>query len=191
MMDMKHTFYAANRDEWRAWLESHYSSETEVWLIYYRANSGVSSIPYEDSVEEALCFGWVDNLIQRIDEQCYGRKFTPRQPNSPWSESNRRRVARLVQQGRMTEAGLSKIPFPIPPVDNSPLPPRKIPALSPELQQELQTHPLAWAFFQKLPPSHRRQYSGWVMDAKKEETRQKRLKEVIDKLEQGKTLGLK
>ena len=110
-MEMKLTFYAANRADWRAWLENHHDREAEVWLIYYRPNSGVTSIPYEDSVEEALCFGWVDSRIQRIDEQCYGRKFTPRKPGSPWSESNRRRVVKLVAQGLMTPAGLATIPL--------------------------------------------------------------------------------
>jgi uncharacterized protein YdeI (YjbR/CyaY-like superfamily) len=190
-MEMKHTFYAANRDEWRAWLENHYQGEMEVWLIYYRANSGVPSIPYEDSVEEALCFGWVDSLIQRIDEQCYGRKFTPRQPNSPWSPSNRRRVARLVQQGRMTAAGLAKIPFPIPPLEEGPLPRHDPPPLSAELLAELQAHSRAWVFFQNLPPSHQRRYVGWIMDAKRDETRRKRLAEAIGLLEQGRELGLK
>jgi uncharacterized protein YdeI (YjbR/CyaY-like superfamily) len=190
-MEMKQSFYAANRDEWRAWLESHHQGETEVWLIYYRANSGVPSIPYEDSVEEALCFGWVDSIIQRIDEQCYGRKFTPRQPNSPWSPSNRRRVARLVQQGRMTAAGLAKIPFPIPAVEEGPLPPHTPPPLSAELLEELQSHPQAWVFFQHLPPSHQRRHIDWIMDAKKDETRRKRLAESIALLEQGKELGLK
>ena len=164
-MQMKLTFYATNGAEWRTWLEAHYQSEAEVWLIYYRAASGLPAISYEESVEEALCFGWVDSLIQRIDEQSYARKFTPRQPGSPWSESNRRRVARLVQQGRMTPVGLAKIPFPIPPVDDSSLLPRRLPSLSPELEEELRTHARAWAFFQSLPPSHQRQYSGWIMDA--------------------------
>ena len=190
-MRMKLTFYAANREEWRAWLENHHKSETEVWLVYYRANSGVPSIPYEDSVEEALCFGWVDSIIQRIDEQCYGRKFNPRLPNSQWSESNRRRAARLVQQGRMTAAGLAKISFPIPEVDDSPLARRDIPALAPELEQELRSHSQAWAFFQGLRPSEQRQISGWIMAAKKEETRHKRLGEAIGQLEQGKPPGLK
>ena len=197
-MRMKLTFYATNGAEWRAWLEAHHQSEAEVWLIYYRAASGLPAISYEESVEEALCFGWVDSLIQRIDEQSYARKFTPRQPGSPWSESNRRRVARLVQQGRMTPAGLAKIPFPIQPVNDSPLLPRNIPPpaygvlrISPELEEELRAHARAWAFFQSLPPSQQRLYSGWIMDAKKAETRRRRLQEAIGRLEAGKTLGLK
>jgi uncharacterized protein YdeI (YjbR/CyaY-like superfamily) len=190
-MNMKLTFYAANRGEWRAWLEGHHNLETEVWLIYYRANSGVTSIPYEDSVEEALCFGWVDSIIQRIDEQCYGRKFTPRQPNSPWSPSNRRRVAKLMQQGWMTPAGLAKIPFPIPVVDDNPVAQRETPFFSHDLLVELQAHPQAWIFFQSLPPSQQRRHTGWIMHAKKDETRRKRLAESIVLFEQGKMLGLK
>ena len=190
-MEMKNTFYASDREAWRAWLESHHGQEAEVWLIYYRANSGVASIPYEDSVEEALCFGWVDSLIQRIDEQCYGRKFTPRQANSPWSPSNRRRAAKMAAEGRMTAAGLAKIPFAIEPVDGSPLARHEPPPLSDELLAELESHAQAWDFFQKLPPSHQRRHVGWVMDGKKDETRRKRLAEAIGLLEQGQELGLK
>jgi uncharacterized protein YdeI (YjbR/CyaY-like superfamily) len=190
-MEMKLTFYAANRSEWRTWLENHHSHENEVWLIYYRANSGVASIPYEDSVEEALCFGWIDSIIQRIDEHCYGRKFNPRQPNSPWSPSNIRRVAKLAEKGLITPAGMAKIPFSIPPVEDGPLPRPEPPPLSADLLAELQAHPQAWAFFQSLPPSHQRRHIGWIMDAKKEETRRKRLAEAIGLLEQGQELGLK
>jgi uncharacterized protein YdeI (YjbR/CyaY-like superfamily) len=191
-MEMKLTFYAANREEWRAWLESHHESEREVWLIYYRANSGVTSIPYDDSVEEALCFGWIDSIVQRIDEHCYGRKFNPRQANSPWSPSNMRRVAKLAAAGRITPAGLAKIPFEIPAVvEEGPLPRHDPPPFTEELLVELQSHAAAWAFFQNLPPSHQRRYTGWIMDAKKDETRRKRLAEAIYLMEQGKALGLK
>ncbi len=110
---MTQTFYAPDRDTWREWLEEHGNRESEVWLVYYKAKTGHPTISYNDSLEEALCFGWVDSIIQRIDEEKYARKFTPRKPGSHWSEVNQHLAARLVKEGRMTEAGLAKVDFPL------------------------------------------------------------------------------
>ncbi len=108
-MKISASLYVSTREEWRAWLEQHHQGESEVWLIYYKAHTGQPSIPYEDSVEEALCFGWIDSIIQKLDEDRYARKFTPRTNTARWSEPNRRRVAKLIREGRMTAAGLAKI----------------------------------------------------------------------------------
>jgi uncharacterized protein YdeI (YjbR/CyaY-like superfamily) len=190
-MEMKKTLHVTGREEWRAWLEANGRSESEVWLVFYKAHTGAPALPYEESIEEALCFGWVDSLIQRIDDDRYARKFTPRKPGSPWSESNKRRMARMVQAGRMTAAGLALYPFPIPREDPGPPPKRQFPPFSPELEEILRANPLAWENYHKLPPSHQRMYRGWIMDAKKEETRRRRLEQAIPDLEQGKSLGQK
>ncbi len=110
-MKIEHSLYVTNRQDWRSWLEKNYASQGEVWLIFYKKPSPNANISYEDAVEEALCFGWIDSLIQKIDDETYGRKFTPRAINAKWSPSNRRRVAKLVREGRMTEAGLAKVTF--------------------------------------------------------------------------------
>ena len=81
-----------NREAWRSWLAGNHDNEQEVWLKYYKKGTGIESIPYEDSVEEALCYGWIDSIIKKIDEECYVRKFTPRKENSKWSAVNVRRV---------------------------------------------------------------------------------------------------
>jgi uncharacterized protein YdeI (YjbR/CyaY-like superfamily) len=99
-MDMK-TVEAKTRSEWREWLAAHYSSEAEVWLVYYRAGIGKEGTDYESSVEEALCFGWVDSIIKKIDEQSYARKFTPRKPESRWSPTNIARVEKCIREGHM------------------------------------------------------------------------------------------
>ncbi|GAC1344405.1 MAG: hypothetical protein NVS4B7_08610 [Ktedonobacteraceae bacterium] len=97
--------------KWREWLIQHHADRQEIWLIYYKKSSGKTAISYEESVEEALCFGWIDGAIKGLDEQTYAGRFTPRHAKSPWSESNQARVARLLKEGRMTEAGLAVLPL--------------------------------------------------------------------------------
>jgi uncharacterized protein YdeI (YjbR/CyaY-like superfamily) len=189
-MQISQSFTAPDRAAWHAWLAEHGSSTTEIWLVYYKAATGKPGISYQDSLEEALCFGWVDSLIQKIDEEKYARKFTPRKAGSKWSELNKHLVAKLIQEGRMTEIGLAKVDFPL---SEAPATRPKRPQLPlPDwLKVGLMTSPRAWENFQKLAPSHQRNYIGWISDAKKEETRQRRIQEAIGRLEKNETLGLK
>ena len=189
-MKITQTFTAPDQTTWREWLAEHGASETEVWLVYYKAGTGNATISYEESLEEALCFGWVDSLIQKIDEQKYARKFTPRKPGSKWSELNKHLVARLIKEGRMTEAGMARVEFSL--QDASSARPKWPELPLPDwLKKSLMTSPQAWENFSKLPPSHQRNYILWVSDAKREETRQKRIKEAIGRLEKNEKLGLK
>lgn len=109
-MEIGETLLVTTRHEWREWLEKHHRDYKEIWLIYYKKTSGKPGISYEESVEEALCFGWIDGAIKGIDQETYAGRFTPRRPKSPWSNSNRERVARLLREGRMTQAGLAILP---------------------------------------------------------------------------------
>ena len=109
-MEIGETLLVASRHGWREWLAQHHHDYREIWLIYYKKTSGKTGITYEESVEEALCFGWIDGAIKGIDGETYAGRFTPRRPKSPWSDSNRERVARLLREGRMTEAGLAVLP---------------------------------------------------------------------------------
>ena len=137
-----------------------------------------------------MCFGWIDSLIQKIDDEKYARKFNPRRSGSNWSELNRHLVAKLVEQGRMTQAGLATVDFPLPSAAASR--PKRLALPLPEwLKTGLMTSPTAWQNFLLLPPSHQRNYIGWISQAKKEETRQHRIREAILRLEQGLKLGLK
>src|SRR5882672_11609026 len=95
-----------SRQEWRTWLGKHQATSPGVWLVFYKNHTGVKSIPYEDSVREALCFGWIDSLIKRLDDGRYARKFTPRKRDSKWSTVNRKRYAQLKASGRLMAAGL-------------------------------------------------------------------------------------
>ena len=181
------TFHARNCDEWREWLSAHHASESEVWLVFYKPHAKRPSVLYKDALDEALCFGWVDSLIKRLDDDRYARKFTPRKPDSKWSEINRKRYAELTASGRMKPAGLER-----PPTDRSysapPKPPATVPAY---IQKAIKSAPAAWKHFESLPPSHRRQYVMWIDTAKREETKARRLAEAIRLLSKGKKLGLK
>ena len=184
------TFLAQTADQWREWLDEHYDSESEVWLIFHKFHTGVVSIAYQDALDEALCFGWVDSLVKRLDDRRYARKFTPRRADSRWSAVNRKRYAALKASGRLKAAGIKRAP-----TDRSygPLPPRfKMPSQLPSyIQTGLRKRPAALRYFEALPPSHRRRYVGWVESGKHEETKARRLKEAIRLLAAGKELGLK
>jgi uncharacterized protein YdeI (YjbR/CyaY-like superfamily) len=188
---MPKTLRVTSRDRWRAWLASHYQSETEVWLIYYKKHTGKPRIPYDHAVEEALCFGWIDSIVKRIDDEKFAQKFTPRRDCTKWSALNKRRVRKLIREGRMTEAGLAKIDLATLGEEPQTKQSNGAPEIPRFVTQALTASPRAWENFQKLAPSYRRLYIGWIMDAKKEATRQRRLREAVSLLEQNKKLGLK
>jgi len=178
--------YVSTRDQWRAWLASHYQSETEIWLIYYKKHSGQPRIPYEHAVEEALCFGWIDSIGKRMDDEKFAQKFTPRRDGAKWSALNKLRVRKLIREGRMTEAGLAKIDL-VMLRDEARSKPSKSELDIPRfVKQALLASPKAWEHFQELAPSHRRQYLHWIMEAKREETRERRLRDAVSRLKQNK-----
>jgi uncharacterized protein YdeI (YjbR/CyaY-like superfamily) len=186
------TLHVTTREEWRAWLAAHHQTETEIWIVYYKQHTGQPRISYDEVVEEALCFGWIDSLVRRLDDDRYAQKVTPRKNTSKWSESNLRRFADLVKSGRMTPAGLAKGPPDVKTPSKKPSAPLPVSDEVPEyIQQRLRTNAKAWRFFQDLAPSYRRLYVKWIEMAKREETRQKRLDEAVALLEEGKKLGLK
>jgi uncharacterized protein YdeI (YjbR/CyaY-like superfamily) len=190
-MDNSRTIYLKSRKKWHDWLEQNYEKEKEVWLIYYRKYTNVSSISYEDSLEEALCFGWVDSIIKRIDESKFARKFTPRTDTRKWSDKNIRKIRKLIEEGRITAAGLSKIDRSILNGKASEAPKKKDFMVPTWVIQAIRDNEKAFTNFNKLAPSHKRNYIRWVMSAKKEETRTRRLEEVIEVLGQNKKLGMK
>lgn len=177
-------------DQWRDWLAEHHESESEVWLIFHKRHTGVASIDYKDALDEALCFGWVDSLVKRLDDRRYTRKFTPRRADSRWSTTNRNRYAELKASGRLKPAGIKRAP-----TDRGygPRPPRlPMPSELPRfILAALRKHPAALRHFESLTPPQRRRYLGWIESAKHEETKLRRLKEAIRLLASGKVLGLK
>ena len=184
------TFVAQTAGQWRKWLDRHHDAESEVWLIFHKVHTGVGSIAYLDALDEALCFGWVDSLVKRLDDSRYARKFTPRKADSQWSAINRKRYAALKASGRLTPGGINRAPTNR---NHGERPPRfQMPARVPRhIQAALKKHPAARRYFERLAPSHRRRYIGWIESAKHQETKARRLKEAIRLLSAGKPLGLK
>jgi uncharacterized protein YdeI (YjbR/CyaY-like superfamily) len=177
--------HVTSRAEWRRWLSRHHATSSGVWLVFYKGHTGVASVTYDDSVREALCFGWIDSLIKRLDDDRYARKFTPRAPGSRWSPSNVRRWAELEAAGRPAPVGLAAAP-----TGRIARPP-DAPALPAYLVRALKPHPRAWQFFRRLAPGYRRLYVMWIHAARREATRARRIEQAIALLESGKKLGLK
>lgn len=180
-------FDAGTIEEWRQWLSDHHASQREVWLVFYKRDAGRVSISYEDAIDEALCFGWVDSLVRRLDDGRYARKFTPRKSDSKWSTVNRNRYAKLKSSGRLMPGGLNRAP-----TDRSGDAPRPSPSQVPSyIREALDNHPAANCYFQSLAPSYRRTYIAWIDSAKQSATKMRRLDEAVRLLAQGKKLGLK
>ncbi len=190
-MDMTKQVYVTNRTDWRAWLEENFKTEKEVWLIHYKKHTGKPSIPYEDAVEEALCFGWIDGLLRRIDDEKYIIRYSPRQKKSIWSDSNKRRIEKLIKQGRMTEAGLAKVKQA---KENGEwdraMSREEDPQVPPDLKKALVTNRNAMKNFYNFAPSYRKQYTWWITSAKKGETRAKRIQETVNRAAQNMKPGI-
>jgi uncharacterized protein YdeI (YjbR/CyaY-like superfamily) len=168
------TVFAADRAEWRGWLTKYSARAPEIWLVFYKKASGKPTVSYDHAVEEALCFGWIDGMIKKLDEECYAQRFTPRKPKSAWSKSNIQRVERLIAEGKMTPAGLqaySGHAREVPPM------PTELPK---DLEDKFRRQRAAWRNYEKFPPGYRRMTAGWVASAKREETRIKRLEKLIE-----------
>jgi uncharacterized protein YdeI (YjbR/CyaY-like superfamily) len=180
------TLQVTSRRQWRAWLTKHHTSSPGVWFVFHKAHTGRTSIPYEDMVREALCFGWIDSLVKRLDNDRYAIKVTPRKPTSKWSNINRKRWVELQAAGLLTSAGLAAAP-----TNNTYAPKPVIPDLPVYIAKAVRANPRAWKFFQELAPTYRRDFVVWIHIAKRPDTRARRIRESIALLAAGKKLGLK
>ena len=182
--------YLKSAAAFRASLEAKHASATELCLGFYKKDSGKVGITYAEAVDEALCFGWIDGIKKRVDEFSYTHRFTPRKPRSNWSLINIHRVERLTKAGRMKPAGLkafaarTKAMSGVYSFENKPR------ELSPALQRQFKSDNAAWEFFQHQPPGYRRVACFWVMSAKQEETRQRRLAQLMSDSKRGRRLGV-
>jgi uncharacterized protein YdeI (YjbR/CyaY-like superfamily) len=183
---------ASSRGEWRTWLKENHAREKEVWLAYYKKHTGKPSVTYMESVKEALCFGWIDGLKKSIDAERYMHRFTPRRAGSKWSALNVKLAGELIDAGKMTKTGLeafnNRVDY-----DEKFIKAKTIKdsPLEPETEKSLKANQKAWDNFEKLAPGYRKQYIGWLQSAKKPETRERRLKELIKVLEKNEKLGMK
>ncbi len=180
------TLDVRSHQRWRTWLSKHHASSPGVWLVFYKEHTAVRCMSYDDAIGEALCFGWIDSLIKRLDDDRYARKFTPRKPTSKWSAINRKRWAALRAADRLTSAGLAAAP-----TANRYAPRPAIPTLPAYITTALKRNRTAWTFFQELAPSYRRHFVAWIHTAKRVATREKRIRESIALLAAGTKLGLK
>jgi uncharacterized protein YdeI (YjbR/CyaY-like superfamily) len=180
-MKLGKTLYVTDRKAWRAWLKKNHASAKEIWLIYYKKHSGRPRIPYNDAVEEALCYGWIDSIVQRIDEDRTAQRFSPRRPKSFLSETNKERARRLIEAKKMTRVGLEKIRA--------------------QLEQEfvhakdivaaLKKDPTTWKNFEAFPESYKRIRVGWIDAARRRpEIFQQRLRYFLKMTAQNKKFGM-
>ena len=176
----------ANRRQWRAWLKNNHASSPGVWLVRHKAHTGMKSIPYEEMVREALCYGWIDSLVKRLDDDRFAIKVTPRKATSKWSDINRKRWAELDAAGLLAAAGRAA-----PPTANAYAPRPVIPELPAYIAKAIKANAQAWNFFRELSRTSRRDFVVWIHMAKRPETRERRLRESIALLAAGKKLGLK
>jgi uncharacterized protein YdeI (YjbR/CyaY-like superfamily) len=187
---MKPTFFPTPAD-FRAWLERHHETASELLVGFYKKGSGRPSITWPESVDEALCFGWIDGVRRTIDDESYSIRFTPRRSRSIWSAVNVKRAEELTKLGRMHPAGLRAFAARDPKRSGiySFEQRKEGQKLAPEYQAKLQANKKAWAFFQSQAPYYQRMASWYVMSAKKEETRLKRLATLIADSAKGRRIG--
>ncbi|MEM9950210.1 MAG: YdeI/OmpD-associated family protein [Chloroflexota bacterium] len=173
----ENSVFPKDRDEWRAWLVDNYTQDEGIWLIRYKKSAGKPILNFDDAVEEALCFGWIDSLPRKLDDERTMLYFAPRKVGSNWSGLNKKRVQKMIDAGRMTEVGMAKIEVAkadgswdaLNDVENLVVPP--------DLDEAFAKYPDARANWDEFPPSARRGILEWILNAKRDVTRQKRIDE--------------
>lgn len=188
-MNVGTTLYVKNRNEWRAWLAKHHATAPDIWLIYYKKGSGRERIPYNDAVEEALCYGWIDSIVKSRNAKSYVQRFSPRRPNSVLSQMNKERVRRLIASKKMRKAGLDALARHLSSIHRSPEPSRFV--FPKDILAAVRKNPAAWKHYQKFPLSYRRIRIGWI-DASRNrpEFFRKRLRYFIAMTEKNKRFGM-
>ncbi len=185
---MKPRFFPSP-ERWRAWLAKHHATAPELWVGFYKKASGRPSITWPEAVDQALCFGWIDGVRKSLDESRYVIRFTRRRRGSIWSRVNLRRVEQLTRLGLMHSAGLTAHEARDPAKSTAYSFEQRQHATLPEpMERQLKRNRAAWKFFQAQPPWYRRTVSWWIISAKKEETRQRRLATLIEDCAKGRTI---
>lgn len=173
------TFYPKTKADWRKWLAKNHNSQQAVWLLQYKKNSGHPSLSWSDAVDEALCYGWIDSVRRTIDEHSYIQFFTRRKPNSTWSKINKEKIERLTADGKMTEVGLACIAIAKQNGSWTMLDEVEELIIPADLVQAFQDAPGAEEFFLSLSKSVRKAMLQWLVLAKREATRTKRVQEIV------------
>lgn len=183
VFDSYEQFYPKDRNAWRNWLQKNHNKFPGIWLVFYKTGTSKPRLPYDDMVEEALCFGWIDSLPRKLDEERSMLMFTPRKPKSVWSDLNKDRVAQLIRNGLMTKAGLEKIELAKQNGSWDTLTASNNAATNNELPKDLlnlfKGKNEALANFKAFSPSIRKQFMYWIESAKTNETRMNRLQQTV------------
>jgi len=180
MKPNENAFYAKNRKTWRSWLNKNAESTLNIWLIIYHKNSSTPSITYDEAVEEALCFGWIDSKPNKRDNESYYLFFAQRKPKSNWSKANRERAEKMIKSKQMTTRGLEMIELAKKSGTWLALTEVQASILPYDLKIALGKNKLANQNFEKFPPSSKRIILEWILNARKEETRLKRITETVE-----------
>ena len=185
-MVITETLYAKDRTQWRTWLKKNFKAKKEIWLVYYSKKSGKPRIPYNDAVEEALCFGWIDSTMKKIDEESFAQRFSPRKKGSQLSELNKERIRRLIKKKKMTAAGLEVIKH----LFDNPTGKEKL-KIAPDILKALKVNKNTWKHFRKFPLTYKRIRIGWLEGSRKRpEIFQQRLKYFLKMTEKNKKYGM-
>lgn len=190
-MSLEDALLFNDRNEWRTWLENNHKTCSEVWLIHYKKQSRKKSVNHFDAVEEALCFGWIDSKLKKIDEERFILKYSPRKPKSVWSKINKENAEKMIASGKMTKTGLDKIKEAkkngLWDIAYTNKVKERIPS---DLKQALLADSKAWDNFQHYANSYRNMYCGWVKDAKTNKTRKRRIAMVVERSRYKKKPGI-
>lgn len=187
-MKLGKTLYVTNRRAWRSWLARHHKTATEIWLVSYKKHTKKPSIPYDDAVEEALAYGWIDSIVKSINQDSYVQRFTPRKPGSNWSEMNKERVRRLIKSRKMTRAGLAAMTDVLKAKRSASRRKSLIPA---DILDRLREDHRTWQNFQRFPSPYKRIRIGWIDSSRKRPAEfEKRLRYFLRMTAQNKRFGM-
>ena len=162
-MEIGKILYVSNRKAWRRWLSQHHATAKEIWLIYYKKQSGKLRLPYNDAVEEALCYGWIDSIMKPIDGEKYAQRFSPRRPKAQWSAMNIERLRRLMRQKKVTKAGLDAAQDALVAIRKQ----RNKTSIPSDILKALKKNPVVWKKFSRFPASYKRIRIGWIDGSRK------------------------
>ena len=181
--------FFATQDAFRRWLEKNHGATSELWVGFHKAHTGKKGLTYAQAVDEALCFGWIDGLVKRFDDAAFMQRFTPRKAKSTWSEINIRKIEALSKAGRMAAPGFAAFNTRDPARTGLYSFENRNPQFDAATAKRFRASKRAWAFFEAQPPGYRRTATHWVMSAKREETRARRLAQLIDDSARGRRVA--
>jgi uncharacterized protein YdeI (YjbR/CyaY-like superfamily) len=176
--------------EFRRWLAKHHRAVSELWVGYYKKSTGRATITWQESVDEALCYGWIDGIRKSVDAESYTNRFTPRRARSVWSAVNTRRANELIAAGRMKAAGLAAFNARESTKPGGSFEQPDVPAFTRAQQAQFKANRAAWAFFSAQPQGYRKRLTWWVASAKQDATQAKRLERLIAEMAAGRKIGL-